>query len=141
MKTLYKNVHEKFFVKVKKTKNCWLWKARIGVKGYGYFGHKIDGKDKCVLAHRFSFELLKEKIPKDMTLHHLCEVKRCVNPDHLVIMTNKDNILLGNCISAINARKTHCIRGHEFNEINTRYGKTKSGISRRCRVCQRIRKK
>ena len=60
----------------------------------------------------------------------------CVNPDHLEIVTNKENILRGIGITAINAKKTHCIRGHKLVKENLIIEKNGS---RQCRICKNTR--
>lgn len=60
-------------------------------------------------------------------------VRSCVNPDHLECVTNRINTLRGNTVTGINYRKTHCPRGHEYNEQNTERYLTR----RKCRICRR----
>lgn len=67
---------------------CWLWTA--GVDGEGY-GRIFDGKRKRQ-AHRFSWEYFKGKIPVDKKVLHCCDTPCCVNPDHLFLGTQQDNI-------------------------------------------------
>ncbi len=78
---------KRFWDKVEKTDSCWIWKAHKLKKGYGHF-HFID---KDVLAHRFSYELHKGKIPEGLFVCHSCDSPSCVNPDHLWLGTNKEN--------------------------------------------------
>ena len=119
---------ERFFKKVKKTTYCWEWLGCKNKNGYGMFGmnKEITG------AYRASYELFIGKIPKGMTIDHICRNRSCVNPVHLKVMTLKENILRGTSFSAINARKTHCIRGHEFTKENTNI---MTNGSRQCRTC------
>lgn len=114
---------------------CWIWKGGKGAGGYGMF----RVKNKKVMAHRFSYELILGKpINKGLTLDHLCKNRLCVNPTHLEQVTLKDNILRGNSPQAINARKNHCIRGHPLYGNNLYL--TKSG-GRCCKQCSNISKK
>ena len=119
----------RFWSKVEKTDTCWLWTASKNHNGYGIFD--INGKTQR--AHRLSYELYKGKIPDGLQIDHLCRVRHCVNPDHLEAVTRKENILRGICFSAINKRKTHCYKGHEFTKDNTYINP--SG-SRRCIICR-----
>ena len=108
----------RFWAKVNKTDSCWLWTAHTNTKGYGMF--HIDSKQSETVSHRFSYELLKGKIPDGMVLDHLCRVRSCVNPDHLEIVTWKENALRGYGPSAINARKQNCPKcGNNFSQTKT----------------------
>ena len=75
---------DRFWAKVDKTDECWLWTAGTNYDGYGQFW--VDGK--YMGAHRFSWELANGPI-SGRKLDHRCRVKRCVNPDHLRVLTGK----------------------------------------------------
>ncbi|MGJ5736690.1 HNH endonuclease [Streptomyces caniscabiei] len=110
---------------------CWLWKACKDSSGYGSFRYQ----GRTTSAHRFSYVVLAGgTIPDGLQLDHLCRTRHCVRPDHLEPVTPQENILRSEAPSAANARKTHCARGHEFNEQNT-YTTWCGG--RGCRVCNR----
>lgn len=71
---------ERFWEKVDRTGDCWLWVAGTTTRGYGRF--RVEGK--LVYPHRFAYELLVGKIPDGTTLDHRYSCpKRCVNPAHL----------------------------------------------------------
>lgn len=112
---------------------CWIWLGNRDQDGYGQFHY-----EKTVRSHRFIYEYHNGDIPEGMTVHHTCERRECVNPDHLTLTSIRDNVLANGGPSAINAAKTHCIRGHEFSEKNT-YVNTNG--ARECRTCRRLRKK
>ncbi len=79
---------ERFIRLVDKTDGCWLWKgATFKNGGYG----RIIIKGKHYRAHRLSYELFKVP-PGDMKVCHTCDVTRCVNPDHLWLGTDTENI-------------------------------------------------
>ncbi len=113
---------------------CWNWKATKHAKGYGH----IRVGNMIAKAHRIAYELTNGKIPKGLTIDHLCQNTSCVNPKHLEAVTNRENILRGNNLCARNARMTHCKNGHEFTEKNTRLETTGS---RRCRTCLQARER
>lgn len=98
---------DRFWMQVVMVENCWEWIGTVNSGGYGSFN---DGRQ--FKAHRWSYARFKGPIPPSLTLDHLCRNRRCVNPDHLEPVTNRENILRGNGPTAENARKTHCKRGH-----------------------------
>ena len=80
---------ESYFLKrIKKTETCWIWIGCVKKNGYGManiYDHPPDN------AHRISYKLFKGDIPKGMQIDHLCRFKACVNPDHLEMVTQKEN--------------------------------------------------
>lgn len=78
----------RFMKFVKKTNTCWLWQGSKIHNGYGRFS--INSKAK--LAHRVSaFLFLNFDLDSSLYICHKCDVKTCVNPEHLFIGTAKDN--------------------------------------------------
>lgn len=111
---------------------CWLWIAYIDQSprgGYGRFA--LNGRAER--AHRVAYELYREKIPKGMTLDHLCRVRSCVNPDHLEIVSMNENRSRGISPSANYARRMYCNAGHSL-VGNNAYMRPDGG--RRCRKCK-----
>jgi HNH endonuclease len=121
---------ERFWRFVEKSAGCWLWTGGTDRWGYGRFH---IGK-RTVAAHRFAYETTTGAIPDGRQLDHLCRTRLCVRPEHLEAVTCRENLLRGRTIQAANAAKTHCARGHRFDERNTKV--TKLG-QRRCRECNR----
>lgn len=116
---------------------CWLWTAYALSTRYGKFTYRIGAKARCVLAHRFAYELEIGPIADSMEIDHLCRSRNCVRPSHLESVTGIENNLRSNSATATNARKTHCIRGHAFNETNTRITRDGWRACRRCRALYR----
>lgn len=108
---------------------CWEWQGTRDGRGYGKFN--LESR-RPVLAHRFSYEAVVGPIPEGLSLDHLCRNTGCVNPAHLEPVTHKENCLRGVGVAAINARKTHCLKGHPYSGANLLY--TRSGY-RVCREC------
>lgn len=80
---------ERFWAKVDRSGECWLWTAFTGRDGYGYFS---VGMKRRMAAHRFSYELHNTAIPPGMDIDHMCHVRACVNPSHLRVCTRKQNL-------------------------------------------------
>jgi hypothetical protein len=73
------------------------------------------------------------EVPTHLETDHLCRNRLCFRPDHLELVTHRENMLRSPvAISALNARKTHCNSGHAFTKQNTR--KIEGG-GRDCRTC------
>lgn len=123
---------KRFWTKVFKNKNCWMWVgARTATHGHYYGNFHIAGKN--YLAHRVAYILMNGEINNDYVIDHICGNGLCVNPLHLQNITNKENILKGKTPSARHAKKTHCSKGHPYSKSNT----CKSGNKRYCLICSR----
>ncbi len=120
----------RFWKRVEKTDYCWNWKGILTRSGYPHFSFHGEYAN----GHRFAYSMLRGPIPNGLVLDHLCRNRACVNPDHLEPVSLKTNILRGTGLAAINAKKTHCVRGHEFTPENT----YRSSSGRDCRTCRQI---
>lgn len=87
MKTVYQRFEEKFIPEA--LTGCWLWTAAQQKNGYGH----IQFKGSVTLAHRVSYELYVGEIPDGMCVLHNCDTPQCVNPYHLFLGTQKDNMM------------------------------------------------
>ena len=112
--------------------NCWNWIGHV-CKRTGY-GMGSPSHHKKYLAHRLSYELFVGVIPNNLQIDHICRNRKCTNPEHLRVVTAKENVLCGEGITAKNARKTHCPHGHEYGGNNLYI---KPSGARVCRTCKR----
>jgi hypothetical protein len=121
---------ERFLEKIEITDGCWGW---TGCQDRGYSVFWTGTRN--IRAHRWLYERWKRSVPEGRYLDHLCRNRGCVNPDHLEIVTNQENILRGIGHTAQNARKTYCKRGHLLAGDNLYL--TSEGW-RRCKRCKRL---
>lgn len=120
----------RLFSKINVTSNgCWLWTGRLHRGGYGATTFKCT----AMTTHRLMWAWLVGDLPLGkgngipVLDHATCDNRRCCNPAHLALVSQRENIMRSDSISAVNARKTHCKYGHPYSHIV-------SG-GRRCRIC------
>jgi len=137
-KTVLERFNEKVFVPFgSPVDNCHIWMAAKKKKeGYGKLNNGID--TNWILAHRVSYELFVGPIPAGLHVLHACDTPACVNPAHLFLGTQADNMrdmkAKGRSKAGqYNAAKTHCPQGHEYTPENTL--PLKPGQGRKCRAC------
>lgn len=120
---------ERFVVRLEyAAPGCWHW---LGFRHCGYGRFTANGH--AGYAHRWAYEYFVGPIPDGYHIDHLCRVHYCVNPDHLRTVPEKVNILAAFGWSGLNARRTHCPKGHEYTPENTYVHRGQ----RDCRECNR----
>lgn len=143
-----KDLQKLFWNNVNKTDSCWLW---TGPKSNGY--GSISVNNRSIRAYRISYELHKGEIPKGGLICHKCNVRLCVNPDHLYLGSVRDNAIQASVDGLLSGRnvlrgddhyrRKHitCSNGHTWSEENTLWIDNGNGTKyRRCRICDREKK-
>ena len=123
--------------------DCWLWTGTLNTQGYARTSVRRTGDpslqrdtatrtdQRIVQAHRLMWALWHGDT--DKPLDHICEVRNCVNPNHLRETTTRANTLRSKTSPvAVNARRTHCKAGHPFAGENLY---VEPSGRRRCRTC------
>src|SRR3990167_4248135 len=125
-----KSLAEKFELAViRRSTGCWEWNGCFDPNGYTRLYHAHRG----IFGHRFSYEQARGPIPIGMEIDHLCRNTGCTNPEHLEPVPHRINVLRGIGTPAVNAVKTACPRGHQYDTSNTiRYPDGR----RWCRKCK-----
>lgn len=86
------HIRERFEQKfIKRDSGCWKWVASISTGKYGGYG-SFRFKGKMCRAHRISWILYRGPIPPNMDILHRCNNKKCVNPEHLYVGTQYENV-------------------------------------------------
>lgn len=107
---------------------CWQWTGHLTRDGYG-----------SQHPHRTAYEEFVGPIPDGLQIDHLCRNRACCNPEHLEAVTPRQNTHRGYGPAGLNARKTHCDKGHALTVENTYvHPPTSPRAGRRtCRECLR----
>lgn len=109
---------------------CWEWSGEVYVVG-GYT------KLKGLRAYKVAYEDAKGKVPKGLSIDHLCHNKLCVNPEHLEAVPLWVNQYRRRIHTILFGWSTHCNKGHLMDDMNTVW--RPNGTGRQCRLCQNIR--
>ena len=123
----------RFWQKVEKSNDCWIWFGSTAGGGYGQFS--ILGKK--ILAHRYRFMKDNGYLPE--VVMHTCDNPPCVNPEHLVPGTYQDNAKdMVEKHRHRGQKKIYCKRGHMLSDSNVYLEK---GYIRKCKTCHADRQR
>lgn len=127
----------KFLTVIDPATGCWNWTGRPGHNGYA----QASFRGKRIRINRLMYMVAKGPIPDGQVVMHSCDNRQCVNPEHLSVGAQRDNLL--DCLNKgrnFHSNKTHCPRGHAYDAENQRIElRVTNGRYRRvCKPCQRI---
>ena len=118
---------------LKDTSGCWLWTGPLSKWGYGEFTPHYSGG----YAHRIAYETFVGSIPPGLNVLHKCDVRRCINPDHLYLGDHHDNMrdmttrgrqYAKLTASLVRELRTLSATGVPFTEMAAKYGVQPSTI-------------
>ena len=120
---------------------CWAWNGAKNHDGYATYTTVFRGRKRTLRLSRIMYEVIHGPIPSGLVIDHLCRNRHCINPLHLQAVTPLVNYERGHSPAALNKKKTHCKRGHEFTPENTwlyKVSPQNPNGGRMCRTCKRM---
>ena len=115
---------------------CMIYMGQRTDDGYGIV--RVDRKHQMV--HKVMWEAENGPVPDGLQLDHKCNNEPCWNLEHIRPLTPRENVLRSSSPASKNAKKTHCVNGHELAGDNLRLYRNKiRGVERVCRQCKRDR--
>ncbi len=116
--------------------HCIEWQGALDRYGYGKINGGKDMPNES-LAHRAAFRCWSGDIPEGCDIDHRCQNTRCINPSHLQAIPRRVHVKYADYKkNNRNRLKTHCHRGHPFDDSNTLISSSK----RYCRACMKARR-
>lgn len=118
---------------------CWISRYSVSTHGYAQIGWSVpkheqrgNSRHEMVLAHRASWVHIHGQVPIGMTIDHACKERRCVNPAHLRLMSNRENARRN---QGDDFREGFCRRGHPDSMRVPVTRRTKAGMRRTGYTC------
>lgn len=123
---------------------CWEWTGRLDHNGYGKYHFTVDGVSRCTGSHRAAWLAWRGPIESDqLQIDHLCRNRACCNPEHLALVTNRENALRSIAAAGPAGRGRRapmsCMHGHAYTPENTLVRWYGGYPHRICRECERRR--
>ena len=137
----FRNTVDSILSRVRPTSfGCWEWSGGHQSAGYATvsFGCSLQ------LVHRVLYQEMIGAFPAGREADHLCRHRWCVNPLHIEPVTRRENVLRGPGPDVLVARylsRTHCPRGHPYDEANTYVDRRGYRSCRTCRLSYRVRRR
>ncbi len=122
---------------------CWEWKGSLDHGGYGKIALRSEGKSLLRGVHRVAAAIwMGFELESELQICHHCDNRKCFNPEHLFIGTQKDNVRDALTKGRLDPgrpgkSKTHCPAGHPYSGTNLiMIFRKKGGTNRQCRACR-----
>jgi hypothetical protein len=111
---------------------CWIWTGAMMGQGYGHFW--VPNRKEMVGAHVYAYERVNGAIPLGYQIDHVCRNRKCVRPDHLEVVTPRENTIRGQAPNTLRHLENRCKRGHDL-----RLARVRPNGTRECQQCNTIR--
>ena len=93
--------------------DCHIWQGTQDRDGYGYLTFRRASRR----AHRVALFIAGREIPHGHVVSHTCRNRACVNPQHLSVLSVRENALRDGMLGYVNTKKTHCRNGHPYDRV------------------------